>query len=90
MPFYDRVGKASSHWVVLTDIWQRIVETLKKGVRDMPKKRVTGLLEMSPIPQDGRSTRFGEKDLANGLLPENKFYRRMTPEDMNRVRSKGV
>lgn len=65
------------------------MEVLAHGVRDMPLNRILRLPEMPLIPKDIRSIEFGEADLAKGVLPENRFYRRMTEEDMQRVRSAG-
>ena len=88
-PFYRLVSKAAKVWETMTNISPEMLGVIKHGVRDMPVNRVVGLPEMPPIPQDSRSTALGEEDLEKGLLPKNRFYRRMTEENMTRVRSEG-
>ena len=64
-----------------------MIRFLTHGVRNGLLNRVLGLTEMSSIPQDRRSIELGEEDLAKRVLPENRFYRQMSAENMERVRS---
>lgn len=89
LPYYDLVSGAYRFWESHTDITSEMREALVHGIRDLPNRRILGLPEMPPIPQDQSSLEYGESELRKGLQPEYSFFRVLTEADLRRVRSAG-